>query len=149
MLELAGRITDGTSVGSCGPRTIATHIVPRITAAAERAGRPRPRVLALVGVCITHDLLGLREHGRQKSALYDSFPSYRAALDREGVDSGADLILAGTADDILEGLAEYADAGTTDLRIVISARTEEERLATREFLAASIGSAVRPDVQNY
>lgn len=67
--------------------------------------------------------------------------TYRDALDREGVDSGVDLILAGTPDNILEGLAEYADAGTTDLRIMISARTEEERLATREFLAASLGSA--------
>jgi 5,10-methylenetetrahydromethanopterin reductase len=141
MLELAGHITDGTSVGSCGPRTIAAHIVPTITAAAERAGRPCPRVLALVGVCVTNDPSSLRIHGRQKSAMYDTFPSYRAALDREGVDSGADLILAGTPDDILEGLAEYADAGTTDLRIVISARTEEEGLATREFLAASLGSA--------
>jgi 5,10-methylenetetrahydromethanopterin reductase len=141
MLDLAGQITDGTSVGSCGPRTIAAHIVPTITAAAERAGRPRPRVLALVGVCVTNDPSSLRIHGRQQSAMYDTFPSYRSALDREGVDSGADLILAGTPDDILEGLAEYADAGTTDLRIVISARTDEERLATREFLAASLDSA--------
>jgi alkanesulfonate monooxygenase SsuD/methylene tetrahydromethanopterin reductase-like flavin-dependent oxidoreductase (luciferase family) len=73
--------------------------------------------------------------------MYDNFPSYRLALDREGVDSGADLILAGTPDDILEGLVAYADAGTTDLRIVISARTEEERLATREFLVALLDSA--------
>ena len=141
MLELAGQLTDGTSVGSCGPRTIATHIVPTITAAAERAGRPRPRVLALVAVCVTDDPSSLRIHGRTKSAMYDNFPSYRAALDREGVDSGADLILAGTPDDILEGLVAYADAGTTDLRIVISARTEEERLATREFLVALLDSA--------
>jgi len=141
MLELAGRFTDGTSVGSCGPRTISSHIVPTITAAADRAGRPRPRVLALVAVCVTNDVPGLRTHGRHQSAMYDTFPSYRAALDREGVDSGADLILAGTRDDVLQGLAEYANAGTTDLRIVISARTEEERLATREFLAASIDSA--------
>ena len=72
--------------------------------------------------------------------MYDSFPSYRAALDREGVVSGADLIVAGSPDDILEGLAAYADAGASDLRVMISARTEEERLATREFLAASLGS---------
>jgi 5,10-methylenetetrahydromethanopterin reductase len=141
MLELAGQITDGTSVGSCGPRTIATHIVPAITAAAERAGRSRPRVVALVGVCVTRDQSNLRAYERQKSAMYDTFPSYRAALDREGVDSGADLILAGSSDEILEGLVTYADAGTTDLRIVISARTEEERLATREFLVALLDSA--------
>ncbi len=72
--------------------------------------------------------------------MYDHFPSYRTALEREGVESGADLILAGGADDIAEGLGAYADAGATDLRIMISARTEEERLATREFLATSLDS---------
>lgn len=140
MLELAGRMTEGTSVGSCGPRTIAMHIAPTINTAAERAHRPRPRILALVGVCVTKDVSSLRAHGRQQNAMYETFPSYRAALDREGVVSGADLIVAGTPDDIVEGLAEYANAGVSDLRIMISARTEEERLATSEFLAASLGS---------
>jgi 5,10-methylenetetrahydromethanopterin reductase len=137
MLELAGRMTDGTSLGSCGPKTIAEHIVPTINAAAERAGRSRPRVVALVGVCITDDIAGLRAEKRSENAMYDSFPSYRAVLDMEGVESGADLTIAGQADDILEGLATYATAGATDLRIVISSRTEEERDATKAFLAAT------------
>lgn len=72
--------------------------------------------------------------------MYDSFPSYRAALDREGVASGADLTVAGVPDDIVEGITTYAAAGATDLRIMITARTEDERLATREFLAASLGA---------
>ncbi len=42
MLDLAGRVADGTTVGSCGPRTIATHIAPAIGAAADGAGRPAP-----------------------------------------------------------------------------------------------------------
>jgi len=140
MLELAGWVTDGTSLGSCGPRTIATHIVPAIDSAAERASRPRSRVLALVGICVTDDVSGLRAHGRSQNAMYDHFPSYRTVLEREGVESGADLILAGGPDDIAEGLGAYADAGATDLCIMISARTEEERLATREFLAPSLDS---------
>jgi len=140
MLELAGRLTDGTSLGSCGPRTIAEHIVPTISQAAERAGRPPPRVMALVAVCITDDVAELRDHGRSQSAMYDSFPSYRAVLDVEGVASGADLTLAGTSEDVVQGLARYAEAGATDLRIVISHRTDEEREATRSFLAASRGS---------
>ncbi len=135
MLELAGRLTAGTSVGSCGPRTIATHIAPAINAAAERAGRPPPRIVALVGVCVTDDPEGVRAHGREQARLYDSFPSYRKALDREGVLSGADLTLAGSIDDISEGLDTYATAGATDLRVAISARNEDERLATREGLA--------------
>lgn len=49
--------------------------------------------------------------------------------------SGADLTLAGSIDDIVEGLAAYAEAGATDLRIMISARNDDERWATREALA--------------
>ena len=135
MLELAGRATDGTSLGSCGPRTIAERIVPTITTAAERAGRPAPRIVALVAVCITDDVAALRAHSRDASALYDSFRSYRSVLDFEGVESGADLTLAGTAELVLEGLAAYAAAGATDLRIVISSRTDDEREATKAFLS--------------
>jgi 5,10-methylenetetrahydromethanopterin reductase len=138
MLELAGRVADGTSLGSCGPRTIAERIVPTITAAAERADRPPPRVVALVGVCITDDVSALRAHERAESVMYDSFPSYRSVLDFEGVESGADLTLAGRPDEVLEGLAGYAEAGATDLRIAIAHRTSEERDATKAFLAASV-----------
>ena len=41
MLDLAGRVAEGTTLGSCGPRTIASHVVPVITAAAADSGRPR------------------------------------------------------------------------------------------------------------
>ena len=140
MLELAGRATAGTSLGSCGPRTIANHIAPIITAAADRAGRPPPRIVALVSVCVTDDPAGLREHGRQQSEMYDSFPSYRKVLDREGVESGADLTLAGSIDQIAEGLATYAEAGATDLRISIGGRNDDERTATRSTLAHALSA---------
>jgi F420-dependent oxidoreductase-like protein len=138
MLALAGRVATGTSVGSCGPRTIADHIAPIINAAAEQAGRPAPRIVALVGVCVTDDPEAVRARSREHSRMYDSFPSYRAMLDREGVASGADLMVAGSFDDILEGLAGYAAAGVTDLRIMINADDEDERAATREALAAAL-----------
>ena len=135
MLEIAGRCTAGTSLGSCGPKTIANHIAPIINTAADRADRPAPRIIALVAVCVTNDPAGVRAHGREQSVMYDNFPSYRKALDREGVASGADLTLAGSLDDIVEGLATYADAGATDLRLMIASRNEDELLATREALA--------------
>lgn len=142
MLELAGRATAGTSVGSCGPRTIATHIAPIIIDAADRAGRPSPRIVALVSVCVTDNPEGLRDHGRKQSKLYDNFPSYRKMLDREGVESGADRTLAGSFDKIIEGLTAYAKAGATDLRIAIGGRNDEERLATRSALADALTPAM-------
>jgi 5,10-methylenetetrahydromethanopterin reductase len=135
MLDLAGRLTAGTTVGQCGPRTIATHIAPRLAEAAAAAGRPEPRIVALVTVGVTTDPDGRREELRRGSALYDSFASYRTALDREGVASGADLVLLGSGAVIADGLAAYAEAGATDLRIGIAASDERERDATRQVLA--------------
>src|SRR5262249_32634627 len=52
MLALAGERTDGTVLWLADERTIAEHVVPRITKAADGAGRPAPRVVAGVPVCL-------------------------------------------------------------------------------------------------
>jgi alkanesulfonate monooxygenase SsuD/methylene tetrahydromethanopterin reductase-like flavin-dependent oxidoreductase (luciferase family) len=134
MLELAGRSAAGTTVGSCGPRTIATHVAPIINEAAANAERPKPRIMALVTVVVTDDPGAVRAAGAEQGRLYDELPSYRGALDREGVASGADLILAGSIERIVEGLAEYVDAGVTELRVSIGASTERDIQATRAAL---------------
>ena len=54
----------------------------------------------------------------------------------EGVASGADLLLAGSGDDIAEGLSRYVDAGATDLRITINSRTDDERTARGRAVAS-------------
>ena len=43
MLELAGRVADGTVTWMVGPKTLADHIVPTISAAASAGDRPPPR----------------------------------------------------------------------------------------------------------
>lgn len=133
MLELAGRLTAGTTVGSCGPRTIASHVAPIITAAA--AGRPAPRIMALVSVAVTDDPAGAHAEAAERGRVYAELPSYRRALDREGVHSPADLLLAGPIDRIVEGLAAYVEAGATDLRIVFDTSDERVRNATRDAFA--------------
>lgn len=138
MLDLAGRMTDGTHVGQTGPKTIASHTAPILNAAAEAAGRPEPRIIALVNVCITDDPAGVRQAAAPGAANYAALPSYRAMLDREGIDDAADLILAGSIDEISTGLAEYVDAGVTDLRLGVLAPDASHASATREALAELI-----------
>ena len=53
MLKLAGTVADGTITWMTGTRTIAEHIAPTITAAAEAAGRPAPRVVVSLPVAVT------------------------------------------------------------------------------------------------
>lgn len=138
MLELAGRLTDGTHVGQTGPRTIASHTAPILRAAAEAAGRPEPRIIALVNVCVTDDPIAARAAAAPGAANYAALPSYRAMLDREGIEDPTDLILAGSIDEISAGLARYVEAGATDLRLGVAAPDAAHAAATRDGLAELI-----------
>jgi len=42
LLALAGRVADGTTTARTGPKTLRTHPVPRIAAAARAGGARRP-----------------------------------------------------------------------------------------------------------
>lgn len=143
MLDLAGRQVAGTSVGQCGPRTIAGYIRPTIDAAAEAAGRPRPRVMALVRVSVTDDLSDARAHAVEIARRYGAIPSYAAVQAKEGVDDPADLHLIGSWEQILDGLAAYADAGVTDLRIEAATHTPEARQATMAAMAEHLNGSGR------
>ena len=55
MLEMAGGRTDGNILWLSGPRTIETLIAPAVNKAASEAGRPEPRIVASVPVCVTDD----------------------------------------------------------------------------------------------
>ena len=52
MLRLAGERTDGTILWMADERAIGDHIAPTIGAAAESAGRPSPRIVAGIPVCL-------------------------------------------------------------------------------------------------
>jgi F420-dependent oxidoreductase-like protein len=140
MLGLAGRTVQGTSVGQCGPRTIATHIAPRIRAAAAETGRPEPRIMALIRICVTDDHAGAYTLARETAMRYRAVPSYATVQDIEGLEDPAELHLIGTWERILDGLAAYAAAGVTDFRLEVAAHTVAARDATREALAAHLSA---------
>ena len=52
MLALAGEHADGTVLWMADERSVAKHVVPRITKAADNAGRPAPRIVAGIPVCL-------------------------------------------------------------------------------------------------
>ncbi|MCP4223302.1 MAG: TIGR03564 family F420-dependent LLM class oxidoreductase [Actinomycetia bacterium] len=121
MLELAGQRVDGTSVGQCGPRTIASYVGPTIRAGAEAAGRPAPRIMALIRICVTDNHAAAYAVAREVAAHYQAVPSYAAVLAKEDLAEAADLHLIGSWEQVLDGLATYAEAGTTDFRIQVAA----------------------------
>jgi alkanesulfonate monooxygenase SsuD/methylene tetrahydromethanopterin reductase-like flavin-dependent oxidoreductase (luciferase family) len=84
MLRLCGRLADGTILWMTGPKTIEQHVAPTPFAAAQEAGRPRPRIVANLPIALTAQPDAAREWVGKNFAIYGSLPSYRAMLDREG-----------------------------------------------------------------
>ncbi|MBY8858351.1 LLM class F420-dependent oxidoreductase [Nocardia sp. CA2R105] len=114
MLKLAGRVTDGTVLWMTGPATVRDHVAPAITAAAAEAGRPAPRVVCPLPVCVTDDVDGAREQAAKVYAAYGSLPSYRAMMDREGAEGPADLAIIGSEEYVAERIRSIFHAGATE-----------------------------------
>ncbi|XRQ16291.1 LLM class F420-dependent oxidoreductase [Actinomadura welshii] len=133
MLKLAAERADGTVLWMTGPVTVRDHIVPTITAAAEAAGRPEPRVVCSLPVCVTDDIERAREQAGQTFEVYGALPSYRAMMDREGVDGPAGLAVVGNEDAVAAKLEELSKAGVTDF-VAVEYIPGESRGRTREFL---------------
>jgi 5,10-methylenetetrahydromethanopterin reductase len=114
MLRLAAELADGTVLWMTGPATVRSHIVPTITAAARELGRPSPRVVCILPVCVTSDPGAARAAAAKVFAIYGQLPSYRAMLDREGAAGPADVALVGDEAAVEAQLADLADAGVTD-----------------------------------
>ena len=118
MLRLAGAAADGTILWLTGRRTIAEHVAPRITAAAEEAGRPAPRVVCSLPVAVTPDPDAARQRVAKTWELYGSLPSYRAMLDKEGAEGPADVAVVGDEATVEAELRRYAEAGVTEFSAV-------------------------------
>jgi alkanesulfonate monooxygenase SsuD/methylene tetrahydromethanopterin reductase-like flavin-dependent oxidoreductase (luciferase family) len=113
-----------------GPRTLADHVVPSITKAADTP----PRIVAGFAVCVTADEDAVRARFAKDFALAGQVPEYRAMLDREGVDGPADVLLVGDEDTIAKQLDQLRDTGITDLMLAPIGTTAEQT-RTVEFLA--------------
>ena len=117
MLRLAGRLTAGTVTWLAGMHTLENHIVPTISDAANDSGRPSPRIVAGLPILLTDDVGGTRAKLNEKLAFYDTMPSYRAMLDREGVSTAADVAIIGDERVLDDALTRLRDIGITDFRL--------------------------------
>lgn len=138
MLNLAGRFADGTITSWVGPKTLAGHIVPTIAAAAAKVGRPTPRIAVGLPIVLTKDVDAARAQLAQQVAWYNSLPSYRAMLDREGVDGPADIALIGDEQDLDRALGRLKEAGATDFLAQLISVGPGSTQATMEYLTARL-----------
>ena len=116
-----------------GPATLANHVVPVITTAATAAGRPAPRIVFGLPVCVTNDPDAARERAAKEFEIYGTLPSYRAMLDREGAAGPADVAIAGDEATVAAQIWRLASTGVTDFVASIFG-SKEERDRTWAFL---------------
>ncbi|MBF6171584.1 TIGR03564 family F420-dependent LLM class oxidoreductase [Nocardia blacklockiae] len=112
-LRVTGELADGTLPFLVGPRALAEHIVAPIERAA--AGRPRPRIAVLVPGVVTADVERARAAAATQTAFYDAIPSYARIIGLSGAARAADLVVIGDEEHIAARVAEYFDAGATDV----------------------------------
>lgn len=134
MLRVTAAMADGTLTWCTGPATLAAHTIPTITRAAEEFGRPAPRVIAALPVCVTSDTEAAAARAAETFAAYGALPSYRAMLDREGVAGPADIAIIGSTDEVRNRVGALADIGVTDFAAVEFGATPEEISETRDAL---------------
>ncbi len=148
MLRLAGERTDGTILWLADERAIATHVAPRITQAAEAAGRPAPRIVAGIPVCLCRDdeVDAAVERTNRILSEAEVSPNYQRLLDHGDAHNVGDILAAGSEATIEKRLRAFADAGVTDVsvRVVPLGNGRDELLAsmrrTRDLLGSLAGS---------
>lgn len=116
-LQVTGELADGTIPYLAGPRAIEQYILPTVAKAAADAGRPAPRVVAMVPALVTDDADAGRAAAAEELGFYDTIPSYQKIIAREGVAGAAELAVVGTHDEVVRGLSAYRDAGATEIVI--------------------------------
>jgi F420-dependent oxidoreductase-like protein len=143
MLRVAGEHASGTILWMADERAIGDHIVPRITKAAEEAGRPPPRVVAGIPVvlCTDDEVDAARAWSNQALGHAEYSPNYERLLEQGDARDVGDLLAAGDEATITARLQRFRDAGATDLSFRIlpmgqdrAARIESKR-RTQAFLS--------------
>jgi F420-dependent oxidoreductase-like protein len=143
MLQLCGERTDGTILWMADERAIATHVVPNLVRAAEGVGRPAPRIVAGVPVCLCSEEEIDAAVARTNRILSEAevSPNYQKLLEHGDARSVGDILLAGTESTIRKRMQAFADAGATDLsvRVVPIGEGRDELIAsskrTRQLLS--------------
>ena len=118
MLQLAGELADGTVLWMADERAIGDHIAPNITKAAADAGRPAPRVVAGIPVCLCapSQVDEAKERANRILGEAEVSPNYQRLLERGDARDVGDLCAAGDEEAILARMAASDSARTMVVR---------------------------------
>lgn len=146
MLRIAGQRAGGTILWMADERAIGDYVVPRITSAAESAGRSETRVVAGVPValCSDSEVSDARAYASEVLGHADFSPNYVRLLEHGDAEDVGDTMAAGDESTVLTRLRRYRDAGVTDLAVRVvplgedTAQRSASRLRTQSFVASLV-----------
>jgi len=144
LLRVAGECSDGTILWMGNARSIESHVAPRINAAAENAGRSRPRIVAGLPVAVHDDIAEARAVAARQFAVYGTLPNYQRLLAHGDVAGPADAAIVGDEASVAQQLQALIDAGATDIWAAIfpvgddaSGSRRRTRALLKELVAAT------------
>lgn len=137
MLSFAGEACDGVILWSCMPSYIASTVAPLVRAAAEKAGRPAPPIVAAIPTAVTTDKDAAFEALRGDFFVYMTLPFYRRAIAGAGYEAEiAAFDKAQEAGDFPASLAAMSDAMLTEFAAVGDASQVRDKID--EYRAAGV-----------
>jgi F420-dependent oxidoreductase-like protein len=137
MLRIAGEHADGTVLWMAPVAAIGEHVAPRITAAAEAAGRPAPRIVAGLPVAVHDDLDEARAAVAQTAVFYGHQPNYQRIMAVGGASDATEAAIVGDDASVEKQLRSLVDAGATDIWanvVAVGPDYRGSRLRTTELL---------------
>jgi F420-dependent oxidoreductase-like protein len=115
LLRVAGQHADGTITWMANARAVASHVAPRIRAAAEAAGRPAPRIVVGLPVAVHDDVGQARAVAADQFALYGTLPNYQRILEHGEAPGPADAAIVGDEAGVGAQIEALFAAGATDV----------------------------------
>lgn len=115
LLRVAGEVADGVVLWMAPPRAVESHVVPRLHAAAEAAGRPPPRIVAGLPVAVHDDEAEARTAVATHSTAYAGMANYQRILEIGQSPTPADAAIVGDERSVRTQLQSLLDAGATDI----------------------------------
>ncbi len=135
MLDISGKLADGTTTWMTGPRTLEEFTIPRINKAAAEAGKASPRIVASFPIVLTQHVEETREKLAKRTKVYNDIPSYSRMLEREESSPG-EIAMIGNEASLRKQLQQLKSIGVTDFNAFCFPVEEGAVERTMAFLAS-------------
>jgi F420-dependent oxidoreductase-like protein len=142
MLRIAGTFTDGVVLWMASATAIEKSILPVLTAAADAADRPAPRVVAGLPVAVHDNLDEARDAVAATATGYGRMPNFQRIVTAGGGTEAADVAILGDEQSVQAQLERLVAVGVTDIwaqPVAVGADRDQRRASlqrTRALLRA-------------